>query len=194
VKTIRRLFIIYKFKLRTILLDRFLKWRLYIASQPTVRKDSNKDIVNSFSSLNIDRNDIYSARTENRTIDNRSVIQKRVYSPESHIGEANPLIIENVNSETLYSASPNNSVEVKKAEELMIIPKPALHERLFKERMIKEMKHNRLIQQFRDKETSECTFIPKTNNKPRPKSAIRIDDEEPPYVKLYHVSNQRLTR
>jgi hypothetical protein len=48
------------------------------------------------------------------------------------------------------------------------------------------MRHNRLVQQFRNRETSECTFTPKTNNK-RTKSAMKIEDEELPYVKLYHV-------
>jgi hypothetical protein len=118
VKVMRRLFIIYKFKVRNVLLDRFLKWKLYCTNKP---QKENKE--NSFSSLNIDRNDIYTSRpNESRIVGEQSAMP---YS-----SERDNLIIETVNSQTY---SPSSSVR----KEIPVISRPPLYERLH--RVIEEL-------------------------------------------------------
>lgn len=200
VKTIRKLLIIYRSQLRKKAQIKFLKWRLITHKLkiiqtslsgvykkkkvqdmpllvPEERSYVDKQTPHSQNKQTINKSEEENLRIFQST-NNESIRRSRDFSSELK-EEPQPQTM--TNSRNMLSHSP---MVVNKVENFTIDKKPLeIHERLYNDRIRRDVVQNEMAKHFRYQEVKDCTFTPKINS--QLKKQNKIPNDQPSYIKLY---------
>jgi hypothetical protein len=191
-KVIRRIFIIYSFKLRDMKTSFLFKWRTNCIQNNTIEIASRADTLITSDNIRGLRKPSPKKKAEipkqkKKTANKEIELQYEPIPPKKEPEVSHyETIIHDISE--IKEEKPD-FVVVKTGEQFTLPPKKdRLCDRLHKDKEIRELKQSNLVKKYKTREIAECTFAPKIINR------SVSQDGDPAYIKLFEYSKEKDSR